>query len=924
MNKMRARSAFLIMILLNASMINIFFNTVPVSDAQQPIMPEISSGSTSKDVLIINDLAKYAYFGWYKATPFSITVWELLNRTVLWASSYTQPNETKIVFFREPTDTDAEEVYSWLINAGYKSENILLHPSSDAESLPSDYYYDHDLVMYWNATYGYNSTNIVNSKIPFITVSVMQTDEMGIGSGILTMSDTNDTFHIVNNDYYPTNSFSLGPLLFDDSYPFKATEASTDGRVLVKAEVESITSQIEMSMIQNITILPNGSANMNFTITIPESPLADILREAFFINASSLEKNVEYDVPDHKAISEKINLEKTVRDVSLQGDVSNDDGQVDGDDLEFIASKLGYTLGDEEWNPNLDLNWDGKIDMKDIAIAAHNYGKTVKNTGSLFVAGYYNGILVNCTSVYYRGPEGSPKVNISESGYIWYNILPGSYTVFGTYNGIESSTSVVVEPENVTYAQIDFGGLPPPSIQKIAPVKEVFHQGITMEQLLLLGFDVSVTQSKIMPWDTNNGTKISLVANSVQLGNYTTLPNWRIDIGPMEENAALLAADFVFTKIEYMMLMLQSLPGDQIYKFNWQIGVELPSGSILQDVSKLNGLNWTIDFGGGSFMETNVTVDSGRIVMNETMVVTEQNITANETYLSSAFAEYKVFSINYTYSPPPPLLSGGNQINLRVAKPEGDWSKTWTYTIAPRIPQKTWSLGPLAVTLKATPTLSTQWYLGWERTWAFGKLKWFETWMKITPSVTVEASVSATARYTKTWSYTFATWSTRFSFWAGSVLVWANLKLQVIGSVTVDAYGKISISTSAKVSAWYKAGVKWTKDGGWSTIWQHGSGASRSGPSISGSAGLSVTPAAACRLSFLLYDVGGPFVEAKPYAPMSINYYTNRANTWSISLKFKIITGVTLAGWLNKILKLNSYSKTVADWTLMSWSGTWP
>jgi len=907
-------------------MISIFFNTVAVSDAQFPIMSEISSGSTSKDVLIISDPSKYAYFGWYRATPFSITIWELLNRTVLWASSYTQPNETKIVFFREPTDTDAVEVYNWLINGGYKSENILLHPSSDAESLPSDYYYDRDLAIYWNATYGYNSTNIVNSKVPFITVSAMQTDEMGIGSGILTMSDINDTFHIVNNDYYPTNSYSLGPLLFDDSYPFKATEASADGKVLIKAEVESDTTQIEMSMIQNITVLPgsDGSANMNFTIIIPESPLADILREAFFTNASSLEKNVEYDVPDQILVSEKVNLEKAVKDVSLQGDVSNDDGQVDGDDLEFIASNLGYTLGDEEWNPNLDLNWDGKIDMKDVAIAAHNYGKTVNNTGSLFVAGYYNAISVNCTSVYYRGPEGSPKTNISESGYIWYNILPGSYTVFGTYNGIENSTSFVVEPEKVTYAQIDFGGLPPPSIQRTAPVKEGFHQGITMEQLLLLGFDISVTQSKIVPWSTNNGTRVSLVANSLQFANYPAPSSWRIDIGPMEENTALLAADFVFTKIEYMMLMLQSLPGDQIYKFNWQMGIELPSGSTLLDVSKLHGLNWTIDFGGGSFMQANVTVNSGRVVMDEIMVVTEQNITANEAYLATAFAEYKVFSINYTYTPLPSGGGSGSQINLRVNKPEGDWSKTWTYTIAPRIPQKTWSLGPLAVTLRATPTLTTQWYLGWERTWAFGKLKWFETWMKITPSITVEASVSVTARYTKSWSYTFATWSTRFSFWAGSVPVWANLKLQVTGSVRVDAYGRISISTSAKVSAWYKAGVRWTKDNGWSTIWQRGSGASRSGPSISGSAGLSVTPSASCRLSFLLYDVGGPFVEAVPYAPMSINYYTNRANTWSISFKFKIVTGVTLAGWLNKILKLNSYSKTVADWTLTSWSGTWP
>ncbi|MFW9992315.1 MAG: hypothetical protein ACFFD4_09735 [Candidatus Odinarchaeota archaeon] len=920
MSNMIIKSAVLVAVLLGATMINTLLDTNS-AETEPSVMAKLSSENTSKDVLIIDDPNKLAFFGWYKPTTFSTTIWELLNNTVLWASSYSPPNETTIVFFREPSDAYSVEVYDWLINnGGYLVENILLHPVSDAASLPVNYYVDSDLVIYWNTT-DYDSTNIVNSKVPFITVSAMQTDEMGIGTGNTTMSATNDMFYIVNNDYYPTESYPLGELLFDDSYKFQTTEATAEGRALIKAELESVVTQVEMSMVQNITIQPDGSANISFNITIPESPLADILRGAFFADASVLDKDVEYDVPDTMPVNPVTKLEKTINDVSLQGDVSDGDGQIDKEDIELIGKNVGITVGDEEWNPDLDLNWDGRIDMKDVAIAARNYGKSVNNTGSLYVVGYYDGLPVNCTGVFFRGPEGSPKINISESGYVWYNVLPGSYAVNGTYNGTERSEEVVVNPGKITYTELDFGGKPPPVVQREqAPVKEVFYQGITMEQLLLLGFDMNVTQSKIMPWSTDNETRVSLLAHSPQLIDPAIVPpNWRINIRPMDENATLLFADFVFTKIEYMMIMLQSIPGDQIYMFNWQMRITPPSGSVLLNVSELETLNWTIDFGSGTFLQANVSVDAGSVVVDELMVVTERNITATEEYLATAFAQYKAFSINYTYTG-----SGGSSVILEKIKPEGDWSKTWKYTLTPGILRKSWTLGPLALTIKATPSLSIDWYLGWERTWSMGKLKWFETWMKITPSIKVEASVSATARYTKTWSYTLVTLSTRFSFWAGTVPIWANLKLQVKASVTVNAYGQITISTWAQASAWYKAGVKWTRDGGWSTIWQHGSGATRGGPTISGSAGLSVTPSVPCRLSFLLYDVGGPFVEAVPYAPMTINYYTDRANTWSISLKFKIVTGVTLAGWLNKILNLASYSKTVVDFNLMSWSGTWP
>ncbi|MFX0125442.1 MAG: hypothetical protein ACFFAE_17610, partial [Candidatus Hodarchaeota archaeon] len=372
-----------------------------------------------------------------------------------------------------------------------------------------------------------------------------------------------------------------------------------------------------------------------------------------------------------------------------------------------------------------------------------------------------------------------------------------------------------------------------------------------------------------------------------------------------------------------MMLMLQSFPGEQQYISNWLLNISLPVGHTLYNQSKLNDLNWTINFGEGTFMQANVTESSGRIIVDEILVVTERNITANETYLATALGQYKVFAINYSHTNFTP-----GKITKKVCKPRSDWSKMWSYTIAPSPCEKTWRVGGtvgLDITLRATPVLKIQWYMGWERkwTWKGSKLQWFESWMKITPSIKVEASLGVGVSYSREWTYRLLTVSNRFYFWAGSVPVWANLQLTVDAGIGFEAWGKISVSSWVSLETTYKAGVRWDTTSGWSTIWDSYVSVRRGNPQISGSAGLSVTPKLTCKLAFLIYDVGGPFVAAVPYAPMSITYYSNKANEWSIQLRFKIEAGVTLAGWLNKILKLSSYSKTIKDWLLKSWSGYW-
>lgn len=59
----------------------------------------------------------------------------------------------------------------------------------------------------------------------------------------------------------------------------------------------------------------------------------------------------------------------------IPGDV-NFDGKVNSVDLCIIIKALGSSPRSPKWNPNCDLNGDHKVDLRDLCIATHNFGKT--------------------------------------------------------------------------------------------------------------------------------------------------------------------------------------------------------------------------------------------------------------------------------------------------------------------------------------------------------------------------------------------------------------------------------------------------------------------------------------------------------------------------------------------------------------------
>jgi hypothetical protein len=56
------------------------------------------------------------------------------------------------------------------------------------------------------------------------------------------------------------------------------------------------------------------------------------------------------------------------------GDLNND-GRVDMRDIAIVAYAFGSYPGQPRWNPQADINQDGKVDMVDVALVAMNFGK---------------------------------------------------------------------------------------------------------------------------------------------------------------------------------------------------------------------------------------------------------------------------------------------------------------------------------------------------------------------------------------------------------------------------------------------------------------------------------------------------------------------------------------------------------------------
>ena len=154
-----------------------------------------------KDILVVNEANKYAYWGWYGfhsagdyngtyEPNMSHSIWPWLDRTIQWASGKTDQASTHIALFtyngnenREPftnavsNEASSRTLYRYLVLKGYNVTIISQQQYPSWSGLSGGNY---DLIWY-NSTYSYSPSLALQSGRPIITVSPDQSLAMGIG-----------------------------------------------------------------------------------------------------------------------------------------------------------------------------------------------------------------------------------------------------------------------------------------------------------------------------------------------------------------------------------------------------------------------------------------------------------------------------------------------------------------------------------------------------------------------------------------------------------------------------------------------------------------------------------------------------------------------------------------------------------------------
>jgi hypothetical protein len=203
-------------------------------------------------ILVIDDDRRLAFFGWWSATQIcDARIWDLFGRTIDWAvngHNQTAHQNVRIVLFTYSGDLDPAKqserdciaFYEYLLNNGFEAKNIEVHNPKEMGELPVTYYKDFDLVLYTTKYSWISCLNIINSSIPFITVSVDQTGEMGFGRlspDRAWYEGYGDTFVVADRTYYPTKQFGDGFLICGSAMNYSCilTSESPPCSCLVKA-----------------------------------------------------------------------------------------------------------------------------------------------------------------------------------------------------------------------------------------------------------------------------------------------------------------------------------------------------------------------------------------------------------------------------------------------------------------------------------------------------------------------------------------------------------------------------------------------------------------------------------------------------------------------------------------------------------------
>ena len=449
--------------------------------------------------------------------------------------------------------------------------------------------------------------------------------------------------------------------------------------------------------------------------------------------------------------------------------------------------------------------------------------------------------------------------------------------------------------------------------------EDEFISALSEECSNLLGLSTQMVQLKIDLCDDYGEFHIyayvEVIPRNLSIFQGESIDVWTICIGPMNST---VSAKFLLTKLVFIQLLLNKLPGEQVFRSFSLTQIKLPSGAALINRDDIDRQDWFIDFGGGSYVETTVSFYE-TIILNETIVVTEQEITKEPAEVCNSLQGYKLLTIKYSL----PHLEGVNVVEANDKVSENFAWEWGPISLVDETFKALWHPKDDTVSAKANVTalvkLNVSGYVGWVPTFPnrWNKLQRFEAWIKPQVRVDLIVNVSVSAQIEKTFDLiSFNPIRHPLVLWIGWFPVEVSVCYNVSAGLDINIEGQINAVAKSRASAWLKAGVAWNNTHGWHTIWEYNMGIDQIDSAIEFDVKAFVKPNLTNRLDVKFYETVGPYIKVVLYALAEIG---NQALK-SVKIGLKVFAGIDFADPLKKLLGLREWEWPLWETVLKEWN----
>jgi squalene-hopene/tetraprenyl-beta-curcumene cyclase len=448
--------------------------------------------------------------------------------------------------------------------------------------------------------------------------------------------------------------------------------------------------------------------------------------------------------------------------------------------------------------------------------------------------------------------------------------------------------------------------------------EDEFLSALSKEWSCSLGLSTRIVQLKIAPYDGYGEFRIYVYARviprSLSIFQGENVDVWTLDVGPMNST---IFTKCLLTKLVFIQLLLDKLPGEQVYRSFSSTQINLPSGAALLNRDEIDRQNWFIDLGGGTSVEATLSFGE-TIILNETTIVTEQEITKEPAEVCNTLQGYKLFTIKYS-------LPHSEGINLVRADDKVSENFAWEWGPIPLVDktfEASWIYEDDIVSAEANVTahvkLDVSGYVGWVPTFPnwWNKLQRFEAWTKAEVRVDLTVNVSVSAQVEKTFDFiNFNPIHHPLVLWIGWFPVEVSVCYNVSAGLDINIEGQINAVVKSRANAWLKAGVAWNNTHGWHMIWESNMGIDQIDSTIEFNVKASIKPNLTNRLDVKFYETVGPYIKVVLYALAEIE---NQALK-SVKIGLEVFAGIDFADPLKKLLGLREWEWPLWETVLKEW-----